>query len=129
MARIDAEDIVSRLQEQLAEVQKEEVSARQAAETRLVSLSQEYESLKDQVSPLTPALPVLPLSLPELSTEPCSYNSSNVELNQVNCPLFIASALRIIRAETVALWLTATTTAYPCIAETVTLWLTATTTA
>lgn len=66
MARIDAEDIVSRLQEQLAEVQKEEVSARQAAETRLVSLSQEYESLKDQVRPtfpyitcVTPAFSVL----------------------------------------------------------------------
>ena len=49
LARMDAEDIVSRLQEQLAEVQNEEVSARQAAETRLVSLSQEYESLKDKV--------------------------------------------------------------------------------
>lgn len=50
MARIDAEDIVSKLQEQLAEVQHEEMSARQAAETRLASLSQEYESLKDKVS-------------------------------------------------------------------------------
>lgn len=49
LARIDAEDIVSRLQEQLAEVQKEEVSARQEAENRLVSLSQEYESMKNKV--------------------------------------------------------------------------------
>ena len=56
MARIDAEDIVSRLQEQLAEVQKEEVSARQAAESRLVSLSQEYKSLKDQVRPTYPCI-------------------------------------------------------------------------
>ena len=50
VARIDAEDVVSKLQEQLAEVQKAEVSARQAAETRLSSLTQEYESMKGKVS-------------------------------------------------------------------------------
>ena len=49
LARIDAEDIVSKLQEQLAEVQSAEVTARQAAETRLSSLTQEYESMKDKV--------------------------------------------------------------------------------
>lgn len=50
LARIDAEDVVSKLQEQLAEVQQAEVSARQAAETRLSSLTQEYESMKGKVS-------------------------------------------------------------------------------
>ena len=50
LARIDAEDIVSKLQEQLAEVQSAEVTARQAAETRLSSLTQEYESMKEKVS-------------------------------------------------------------------------------
>ena len=50
LARIDAEDIVSKLQEQLADVQNAEVTARQAAETRLSSLTQEYESLRDQVT-------------------------------------------------------------------------------
>ena len=50
LARIDAEDVVSKLQEQLAEVQNAEVSARQAAETRLSSLTQEYESMKGKVS-------------------------------------------------------------------------------
>lgn len=50
LARIDAEDVVSKLQEQLAEVQKAEVSARQTAETRLSSLTQEYESMKGKVS-------------------------------------------------------------------------------
>lgn len=49
-ARQDAEDVVSQLQEQLAEVREAEVSARQAAETRLASLSQEYNSMKSQVS-------------------------------------------------------------------------------
>lgn len=50
MARLDAEDIVSQLQEQLAEVREAEVSARQTAEERLASLSQEYNSIKSQVS-------------------------------------------------------------------------------
>ena len=49
VARIDAEDIVSKLQEQLAEVQSAEVTARQDAETRLSSLTQEYESIKNKV--------------------------------------------------------------------------------
>ena len=50
LARIDAEDVVSKLQEQLADVQHAEVTARQAAETRLSSLTQEYESMKLKVS-------------------------------------------------------------------------------
>lgn len=50
LARIDAEDFVSKLQEQLADVQHAEVTARQAAETRLSSLTQEYESMKLKVS-------------------------------------------------------------------------------
>lgn len=52
MARIDAEDVVSKLQEQLSEVQSAEVTARQAAETRLSSLTQEYESMRSKVSKL-----------------------------------------------------------------------------
>ena len=48
-ARLDAEDVVSRLQEQLAEVRDAEVSARQDAETRLASLTQQYNSIKEQV--------------------------------------------------------------------------------
>lgn len=50
-ARLDAEDVVSRLQEQLAEVRDAEISARQAAENRLASLTQQYNSIKDQVGP------------------------------------------------------------------------------
>ena len=50
LARIDAEDVVSKLQEQLADVQHAEVTARQAAETRLSSLTQEYESMKLKVN-------------------------------------------------------------------------------
>lgn len=50
LARIDAEDVVSKLQEQLADVQHAEETARQAAETRLSSLTQEYESMRLKVS-------------------------------------------------------------------------------
>lgn len=48
---------MSKLQEQLAEVQQAEVSARQAAETRLSSLTQEYESMKGKVSKCKAMLP------------------------------------------------------------------------
>ena len=50
VARIDAEDVVSKLQLQLAEVQDAEGSARQAAENRLSSLTQQYEAMKSKVS-------------------------------------------------------------------------------
>ncbi len=112
MARIDAEDIVSRLQEQLAEVQKEEVSARQSAETRLVSLSQEYESLKDQVRPTCPCVT---LASPELFIRPpAAITTATLSLTRL--AVLFSSRLHCgsCIVETVStLWLTATTAAFP----------------